>query len=256
MAAPRRVFRALIRLMVVFLVGVLAQAGCSCEPDRPPTPPHGLIACRAPTPKRPPAASGAPGAKTVPAGSIPGTFSITSTGEATYVMPLVTVPGRAGVEPALALTYDSAAGDGVLGAGFSLAGLSAITRCPSNLAQDGEIRDVRYDAANKLCLDGKRLVPVGEQPGIIEYRTFPDTHTKVIGHSPPEGGSPADALSFEAFLRSGLVIEYGTGDSGKPLAPMLGGKVSQAGYSVSHGADRGKPSTPSGPQPTATPGTA
>ena len=37
---------------------------------------------------------------------------------------------------------DLAAGDGVLGVGFSIGGLSAITRCPSNLAQDGTWRKV------------------------------------------------------------------------------------------------------------------
>ena len=61
------------------------------------------------------------------------------------------------VEPRLALTSTSSTGDGVLGAGFSLAGLSAITRCPSNVAQDGDIRDVRYDADDKLCLDGASM---------------------------------------------------------------------------------------------------
>jgi hypothetical protein len=216
-AVLRRVFRLLI-LVCLVLGCVVAPAGCSCEPDRPPMTPQGPIACRTHTPKRPTAPGGAPGIKTVPAGSIPGTFAVTSTGEATYVMPLVTVPGRAGVEPQLAVTYDSAAGDGVLGVGFSLAGLSAITRCPSNLAQDGEIRDVRYDSADKICLDGKRLVVVGQAPGTIEYRTFPDTFVKVIGHYPPEGGSPADALSFEAFMPSGLVLEYGNSESGKPLS--------------------------------------
>jgi hypothetical protein len=104
-----------------------------------------VIACRTRTPKRPLASPGAPGITTVPAGTIQGTFSVTSTGEATYVLPLVTVPARA-VGPELALTYTSTGDDGVLGVGFSLAGLSAITRCPSTLAQDGEIRGVRYDA--------------------------------------------------------------------------------------------------------------
>jgi Salmonella virulence plasmid 65kDa B protein len=35
-------------------------------------------------------------------------------------MPLVSVPGRAGVEPTLALTYDSADGDGVREMGFPI----------------------------------------------------------------------------------------------------------------------------------------
>jgi hypothetical protein len=77
------------------------------------------------------------------------------------------------VEPRLALSYDGAEKDGAFGVGFSLTGPSAITRCPKNLARDGEIRDVRYDADDALCLDDKRLAPVGEAPGIVEYRTFP-----------------------------------------------------------------------------------
>ena len=170
---------------------------------------------------RQPAPGGsAPGAPTVPAGTIPGSFSVTSSGEATYALPLTSVPGRAGVEPRLAITYDGS-GDGVLGAGFSLSGLSAIVRCASNLAADGEIREVKYDAQDKLCLDGKRLVVVaqGSGSGTIEYRTFPDSNTKILGHQPPSDSNPADALYFEAFTPSGLVIEYGNAASGKPLTP-------------------------------------
>ncbi|KYF61036.1 type IV secretion protein Rhs [Sorangium cellulosum] len=136
-------------------------------------------------------------------------------------MPLASVPGRAGVEPRLALHYDSGAGEGVLGAGFSIAGLSAITRCPKNLAQDGEIRGVAYDGDDGLCLDGKRLIAVGRAPRTIEYRTFPDTMVKVVGHHAAEGRASAEALFFEAMMPSGLVIEYGRADSGKPRA--LGG---------------------------------
>ncbi|XYH97782.1 RHS repeat-associated core domain-containing protein [Sorangium sp. So ce1128] len=214
----RGVVRALIPL-AMFMVCVLAQAGCSCTPELPPIRPHRTIACRTRDASDPPVARGAPGVKTVAAGAIPGTFAVTSTGEAVYELPLVSVPGRAGVAPRLALHYDSAAGEGVLGAGFSVAGLSAITRCPKNLAQDGEIRGVAYDGDDGLCLDGKRLVAVGRAPGTIEYRTIPDTMVKVVGHHAPERGAPAEALSFEAMMPSGLVIEYGRGDSGKPLAP-------------------------------------
>src|SRR3954470_14697553 len=182
-AVLRGVLRALTPLLLVVLC-VLAPGGCacsSCSPDDLPVAPRGLIACPPHTPRRPAASGGAPGTtttNTVPAGATPGTFSISSTGEATYVMPLVAAPGRAGVEPSLSLTYDSAGGDGVLGVGFSLGGLSAISRCPSNLASDGEIRGVRYDAADKLCLDGKRLIQVGQGAGVIEYRTLPDTFVK------------------------------------------------------------------------------
>ncbi|MCK6587851.1 MAG: type IV secretion protein Rhs, partial [Polyangiaceae bacterium] len=129
-------------------------------------------------------------------------------------MPLRTVHGR-GVEPSISLTYSSSGGNGTLGMGFAISGGSAITRCPSNLA-DGEIREVRYDKFDKLCLDGKPLVVVGHAPGLIEYRTKPDTHTKIIGQDPENTGTPK---SFEAFLPSGLVIEYGTTAGTRPRGP-------------------------------------
>src|SRR3954465_11377773 len=109
-AVLRAVLRALTPLLLVVLC-VLAPGGCacsSCSPDDLPVAPRGLIACRTHTPRRPPSSSGAPETTTAPVGAIPGTFSISSTGEATYVMPLVAVPGRAGVEPSLSLTYNSA----------------------------------------------------------------------------------------------------------------------------------------------------
>src|SRR5277367_5565217 len=120
---------------------------------------------------------------------------------------------------------------GALGVGFSLAGLSAITRCPQNMAQDGVIRGVRYDTGDMLCLDGKRLVPLGPaQSGVLELRTFPDTFTRVLGHLPPGGTAAASALSFEVDMPSGLVIEYGGSGGGTPLAP---GGVPQAWLATS-----------------------
>ncbi|KYG00647.1 hypothetical protein BE21_57210 [Sorangium cellulosum] len=65
-----------------------------------------------------------PRSETVAAGAIGGTFSASSTGEATYTMPLAVPPGRAGMQPELAVSYDSSGGEGVLGMGFSVTGLS------------------------------------------------------------------------------------------------------------------------------------
>src|SRR4029079_17814739 len=125
-----------------------------------------------------------PATKTVTAGTVRGEFSSTSTGAATYGVAFTSVPGR-GVEPQLGLVYDSeGGGGGVLGSGFSLTGVSAITRCPSNLAVDEDIRGVRFDADDKLCLAGRRLVPVNEAPGVVEYATRPDAFVKVVGHFP------------------------------------------------------------------------
>jgi RHS repeat-associated protein len=209
-------FRGFFLVMLVLACAIL-PGGCTCA-GAPPLPPRALIACIPQHAIHPTTAKAraADAVETVAAGGAPGSFSITSTGEASFVMPLVTPPGRAGIEPQIALTYSSSGGDGVLGRGFSITGSSAITRCPKNLTQDGEIRGVRYDAGDKLCLDGKPLVEVGNAPGRIEYRTVPDTFVKVLGRDPDEDGTPR---SFEVLTTKGLLIEYGTSEGTRPRGP-------------------------------------
>jgi hypothetical protein len=72
----RRAFRVLAPL-VMFLVCVVLQGGCTCTVDGPP-PPRGLIVCRPQHPTRPTVTkTSAEGeVETVAAGSAPGSFSI------------------------------------------------------------------------------------------------------------------------------------------------------------------------------------
>ena len=62
-------------------------------------------------------------------GNTPGTFDVTVDGSASFTIPLETPPGRAGMQPDLALVYNSSGGNGPLGVGWSLKGLSQINRC-------------------------------------------------------------------------------------------------------------------------------
>lgn len=171
--------------LCLFLACLLPQAGCTCDPDRSIPSPRPLLVCRPHAAPRPAAPPVTPGAPTVPAGTIPQSFSVSSGGSATLALPLTAVPGRAGVEPDLSLTYSSnaVASSGILGAGFALSGLSSITRCGSDLAQDGEIRGVHFDAADKLCWSGQRLVVVASSPGQIEFGTGPAPAE--LGQGPP-----------------------------------------------------------------------
>ncbi len=208
LSANRGIWQALIPLWFL-LFGVFAPAGCACGPERQ-VQSSKPIACRPQHDRHaisPPLAS-----KTIVAGTIPASFAVTDSGDAAMSMPLEVPPGRAGVEPSLAISYSSSSGDGVLGTGFSITGASSITRCPKTMAIDGEIRAVQYDVDDALCLDGKRLVVVAENDTTIEYRTFPDSQVKVIGHL------IGDESHFEAFLSSGWVVEYGETAGSRPLA--------------------------------------
>src|SRR5262245_11307161 len=109
------------------------------------------------------------------AGSMPGSWRVTESGAAEYRIPIRVPPGIAGMEPKLALVYNSQAGNGLLGVGWSLEGLSVITRCPRTMAQDGVRGGVNYDADDRFCLDGQRLMAISA----TEYRTERESFSKI-----------------------------------------------------------------------------
>jgi hypothetical protein len=151
-------------------------------------------------------------AQTIVAGATTGQFRVTEGGAAEYRVPVRVPPGIAGMEPRLALTYSSYAGNGLAGMGWTLEGLSAITRCPRTLAQDGARGRVAFDANDRFCLDGQRLVAVSGAYGAAgtEYRTERDSFTRVVSYG-TAGSGPA---WFTAWTKSGQVFEYGnTADS-------------------------------------------
>ncbi|HSW32498.1 MAG TPA: FG-GAP-like repeat-containing protein, partial [Steroidobacteraceae bacterium] len=141
-------------------------------------------------------------------GRTAGEASVSATGAARYTIPLTLPPGTNGLAPALAVTYDSRSGNGLLGVGFRLSGLSTIQRCGNTLAQDGRLGAVALDSADRFCLDGQRLrltAGVYGQPG-SQYQTERETFARVtaIGMA---GTGPA---SFRVERSDGLIYEYGT----------------------------------------------
>jgi hypothetical protein len=153
-------------------------------------------------------------AQTTVAGLTPGAFRVTESGAAEYRIPIRVPPGIAGMEPRLAMVYNSQAGNGLLGVGWSLEGLSAVARCPSTMAQDGVRGGVNFDANDRYCLDGQRLIAkVGAATGVpagcgspnVEYHTERESFTRVISCG-TAGSGPA---WFHARTKAGQVIEYG-----------------------------------------------
>lgn len=152
-------------------------------------------------------------------GRIEGTFSVSATGQATYTIPLKVTPGIAGMEPKLALAYSSDHGNGLLGMGWSLSGLSAITRCASTIAQDGQVRGVFFDASDKFCLDGQKLRLAAGAYGAegSEYRTEIDGFMRIVAYSAGASGAvPSTGPQwFSAKTRDGVVIDYGATDDSR-----------------------------------------
>ncbi|HYE14145.1 MAG TPA: FG-GAP-like repeat-containing protein, partial [Pyrinomonadaceae bacterium] len=118
----------------------------------------------------------------------------------------------AGMTPQLALAYNSGAGNDLLGVGWSLHGLSAITRCAATEAQDGFRGTVAYDEGDRFALDGQRLMAVSGSGYGAEDAVY---HTEVESWhrvAPVYGGSAAPAsgpVSFVVQDKDGRTYEYG-----------------------------------------------
>jgi RHS repeat-associated protein len=149
-------------------------------------------------------------------GYLAGASSVSPSGAYTYRLPIDVPPGRAGVEPTLALTYASGAGDGPLGVGWSLSGLSEIRRCRQTRATEGLPDGIDYDDSDAFCLDGQKLRQVNAASIAsghegAEYRTERDAFARIVAHGSGDGeGSPAGPERFSVEAKSGLVFDYRT----------------------------------------------
>ena len=147
-----------------------------------------------------------------------GKFQVGQQGEAGYSVPIEAVPGVAGMQPALALAYSSQGGNGLMGIGWGINGLSSIGRCPQTKAQDGANGRVSYTSSDRFCLDGQRLVLFSGTYGAAgsEYRTELDGQLKVIAYGgqygcPKTGGGACSNAPqyFKVWTKSGQIVEYG-----------------------------------------------
>src|SRR5687768_14669197 len=134
--------------------GVLAAVACSRKEEAPSATAQGLasaLVCDTPAEATAALPSALPMVQPVSTGAVPGAFSVTSDGSASYTIPLEPLPGRNGLQPSLAVTYDSSAGEGTLGVGFSLQAVGAIERCGSNYAEDDRHAGVVFEGTDHLC---------------------------------------------------------------------------------------------------------
>jgi virulence plasmid B protein len=155
---------------------------------------------------------------TVPAGEpqtevTSGVFPVSETGTAHYEIPLEAVPGRGGFQPTLSISYSSRSGDGQLGVGFGLSGLSHVSRCAKTMADDGVAEGVRLSDGDRFCLNGLKLVAISGVYGAhnTEHRTVPDTHVRVKPYR--ADGTPAGVVGpthFVVWTPGGDIQDYGT----------------------------------------------
>ena len=149
-----------------------------------------------------------------------GAAEVSLDGSLTYSYPLTLPAGVNGLKPNLSIQYANNQADGYLGASWSLAGISAVSRCAASIAQDGFSGMPDGGSADKLCLDGQRLQLVSGthlQSGSV-YHTEQQSFTRVTLK-----GSGSD-IYFEAQLKDGTTQVLGETLASR-VVPVGSGKV-------------------------------
>ncbi len=131
-----------------------------------------------------------------------------SQGKSGYQVDLQLPGGINELVPSLSVSYQQGSGNGPLGLGVSLDGLSSITRCSRNEQDDGANSGLRFDDTDVYCLDGKRLFLVSGQLGQngSEYRTKGGWQTKVVA----KGSLSSGPDSWTIYSADGYVTRYGS----------------------------------------------
>ena len=136
-------------------------------------------------------------------GKTPGKYEVTSNGQFTYEIPISIPSGIGGIEPKLTIAYNSGNGNGLLGYGFDLKGLSIISRAPRNLFNDNISDVIRFDKSDRFTLDGARLQLVKAGNNYREYRTEHNTFSRIIAY-----GTEAAPFRFVVYSKAGIIYEY------------------------------------------------
>src|SRR5690606_19820306 len=137
-------------------------------------------------------------------GFTPGAHGVSASGAATYTVPIQMPSGTNGMEPSLSITYNSQGGNGLLGMGWNLAGLSQITRVPRNKHMDCESYRIVLNYSDRFGLDGQRLIGLLGSYGHPNstYATKIETFIKVTSY-----GELGDGPEwFKVQLKSGITL--------------------------------------------------
>lgn len=142
-------------------------------------------------------------------GTTTGTFSVSPTGAATYTIPIPLRDGQGGFTPQIALTYNSQAGNGVVGYGWEISGLSSITATPHSKYYDtNNIRGINVDATDAYTLDGQRLLLKSGSNG--KAKTYYTTEEEQYCNIYIDNAYTTTPQSFVVQQPDGTTLRYGS----------------------------------------------
>lgn len=145
-------------------------------------------------------------------GAIDGVFDVSNLGAATYTIPVSIPEGIGGMKPSISINYNSQSTvNGNLGIGWSVAGVSAISRANSTILLEGKTAGATI-VTDKFALDGSRLVRTGDMNSTSNYTYATESESFLKIESESAGHV---FQSFKVTDQSGTYSEYGINSNTK-----------------------------------------
>ncbi len=133
------------------------------------------------------------------------TADVDPTGASTFNLPIELPQVASGFVPSLEIEYNSRKTDGYMGWGFSIKGISQISRGGKIRGRDGICDDVNVDSKDNIMLDGILL----KGKGLMRY--YPDRDESFEAHA----DSDTNPMTFTVQRPDGTKAVYGSGNNSR-----------------------------------------
>jgi len=134
-------------------------------------------------------------------GSVAGVFDVNELGVGIYTIPISLPQGIGNNVPQLSLDYNSMAGNGIMGVGWSIGGTSAISRTGKTIYHDGYVEGVKFDINDNFLFDGNRMLSVNSNTYTTEVEEFAKISVMEQNANGP--------VWFEVRAKNGKILRYG-----------------------------------------------
>lgn len=150
-------------------------------------------------------------------GSPAGNLNVSSTGSAVYSVKIDVPSGIGNTQPSLAIDYNSQSGNGIVGWGCNVSGISVITRAPKDIYHDGQTKGLTHTDDDAYYLDGQRLIYLSGTRGNegAVYSPESDPLTKVIIHGVSNDNTTDNW--FEVQSSNGILYHFGKETNARQL---------------------------------------
>ncbi|MGG5209818.1 RHS repeat-associated core domain-containing protein [Chryseobacterium sp. MIQD13] len=130
-----------------------------------------------------------------------GDVDVTAAGQLQFSLPIALPPGVKSVAPQINLAYTSGSSNGIAGYGWTLSGITAISRVGKNIEKDGAVKGIQLDYSDLYSFNGQRLILKSGEYGKdgAEYVTekYSNTKIKSVGNNLSISGPEYWEVTFE-----------------------------------------------------------